>query len=222
MKNKKILCVLAIAVTTVSLIGCSDKKSATKNSDDQLVVAQSNDKSDEVIDISQNLDMIKKYDSINALKNDAEVIFKGTVLESKSYRSGEGILTEYKFKIEKDYKNTDAGKEITIVSAGGEVSYDEYMEGKDSKENLKDFEPNIPQEKLKKSKIRININGSKMMEKGKSYVIFANTQPVGNNKNMYCVLNVYEGEFGIDKDTITNKALKYSESISEFEKELIK
>jgi len=142
-------------------------------------------------------------------------------LDTTSYVSGPGVLTEYKLKVSKSYNNNaKAGDIVTIASSGGIVDYEEYS--KINGNNDKDFEKNISKDNLKNTKIKMTIGDNDLIEKSKEYIIFANTKKVSLNKKMYCTLNVYQGQFNLDttNNRVINKSLEYNKSINEFEKEI--
>lgn len=188
-------------------------------SNNKISTDSQNKQNNTIFNVHLDMDMKKSYDNIDSLKKDAEIIVRGTVLDTKSYMSGPGVITEFKLKVNKAFNdNAKVGDVLTIATAGGTISYEDYSKIASNKENIKDFEKNKPIQNSKNSKVKISIGKNDLIETGKDYIIFANTQPISADKKMYCTLNINEGQFEVTNKKAENKALKYSKNIDNFEK----
>ncbi|MFW2491753.1 hypothetical protein ACN077_24830 [Clostridium chromiireducens] len=224
MKRNIIVALLLVAVSIVGIGIEYSNKTTTNNISNNVVAtnASNNEQSDDVINVQLKADSIKNYDSVESLKKDAEIIVKGTVLDTNSYMSGPGVITEYKLKVSKSYNNkAQVGDILTIATAGGTVSYNEYA--KNHEGSAKKSAKNISTEKLQNAKVKVKFDGNDLIEEGKEYVIFANTKKVlegEKEKEMYCSLNISAGQFEINDNKGINKTLKYNKNIETLEKEI--
>lgn len=248
MKKNLVTILLLLSISTM-FIGCgANNKIENTETNNNIIATDTSSNAtnaDNVITMTKEMDYIKSYDNVKALKKDAQIIVKGEVTETNSYASDSTIITEFKLKVDKSYNNNSkVGDTLTIATAGGTVSFNEYakynnddpfvIEKKNSKENLQN------------AKVTMKFQNSDLIQKGKDYIIFANKQPVlegETHKKMYCSLNVGEGQFEVmtNKETnsvslassdsvktletnnrVINNSLKYNKDIQTFEKEIDK
>lgn len=177
---------------------------------------------DELITVKSNLDLMKMYDNIDDLSGDAELIVKRKVAETNSYVSGPGIITEFKLEVDDAYKGASKGDMITLISPGGIVTYDEYKSI--AEENIKSFEKQLSNKDLSRMKVKNIMGENELITKGKEYVIFAKKETVidknSEEKTMYCILNIAQGQFEVNKDNITNKAFSYKGTAVDLENDI--
>lgn len=225
--KKKIILTFLIAIVISTIYGISTKNKYKDNVNENKIPTNKvvsnieNEQNNIMFTIHTDMLLVKPHKDIKSLKEDSEIIVRGVVLDTTSYISGPGVITEYKFKVNKSYNNNaKTGDIITIATGGGIVDYEEYK--KIEYVTQKDFEQYVPLN----AKIKITMGENNLIEKSKEYIIFANTQQVEENgeiKKMYFSINSSEGQF--DLDTINNKlvnlSLNYNKSIDEFEKEIL-
>ena len=226
--KKNIITSLIILSLSITTIGCSNpqkvvsSKLTTDRSDNITTKTQESKNDNDLLTLDIKMDFTKSYDSINSLKNDSEIIVKGTVIDSKSYMSGSVIITEFKLKVEKSYnKILKDGEIVTIATSGGIVNYSDYLK-ENGENNIKDFEKDIVKKNLNNPKIKMTIGKNNLIEIGKRYIIFANTQQISPNKKMYCTINVNQGQFELINNNALNNELNYSKTENNLEKEINK
>lgn len=203
MNKKKLIIFLIIGCIGAGTIYGIVKKSNSEGSNDKsntTILSENLNKTEEVkdkqeiIDIKLNPDKVKTYNNVESLANDAEIIVKGTVLEATSYMLGPCAITEYKLKVNTAYKNANEGDVITLAVAGGTVPYEEYLNSSaDKSKDIKSFEKNTSEEKIKNAKIKMTMGENDLIQIGKEYAIFAKMDKISEDKSMYCTLNVDEG-----------------------------
>ena len=184
-----------------------DEKNTSDNKEEQNII----------LNIKQSPDLNKGYFDVKGCAIDSDIIVRGTVTEINSYLSGPGVVSEYKVKVEKGYKNANEGDIISIICAGGIVLYDEYMNyGDRREESKKDFETkdNISEAELSKSKVKVQLGENDLPEVGKEYIIFAKNKKMSSGEYKYCVLTGFEGQFEVKNKKVSNNALKYKKDIS--------
>lgn len=224
MKKNSIILLLLVIICMVG-IGCSNgAKTAIntnkKNQSNEVTTANINKQANEIINVHVNMDLIKSYNTIASLKKNSEIMVQGSIIDATSYISGPGVITEYKLKVLKSYNNTaKIGDVVTIATGGGIVSYEEFLKIDNNKDTIKNFEKDLPKENLINAKVKMTLGDNDLMEIGKEYLIFANTQQI-KNKKMYCVINSYEGQFEVINNKVINKALNYNKSIENLDQEI--
>lgn len=228
MNKKALIIVSTILISTISIgyytikSDNSNKILETSKSIESNDLSNTENLDDELITVKSNVDLMKMYDNIDDLSDDAELIVKGKVIETNSYVSGPGIITEFKLKVDDAYKGANGGDVITLVSPGGIVTYDEYKNI--AEENIKSFEKKLSNKELSKMKVRNIMGENELITKGKEYVIFAKKEIVidknSEEKTMYCILNMDQGQFEINNDNITNKTFSYKGKAADLEKNI--
>jgi len=186
---------------------------------DSFIVGEEDE---EIMDVVVNMDSDINYDNIESMVNDADIIIKGVVISTSSYKRDIYVLTENKILVEEAFGNAEVGDTITIISAGGVISYGEYQNQSD--ENKKDFEEGDFEEVPADRKVRVQMGANDVITKGKTYIIFAQKNQVldcnGNQKEEYCVLNIDQGQFEVCNDIVINKTFTEKYDLEELEEKI--
>lgn len=145
--------------------------------------------------ITSKADLKESYSDIESLSNNAEIIIEGEVLNTKSYFSGPGVVTEYKIKVENSYKgNFNGGDTVELLGAGGVVNLYDLINFNGGLKDFekKEFEKMTDQEK-KSKKIKYSFGEAPVVQAGNKFIIFAKKEKVADNKEMYGALGIYQG-----------------------------
>lgn len=136
---KKLSAFLICSALLIGISGCSSdnqevsEKPKVNTTENEVV--QQNEKGkysidDKIIEtVNSNADLIVAYKTLDDLANAAEIIVEGKVLETNSYVSGPGVVTEFTLEVsETFYGPTEKDSKITFINAGGIVPYAEAKE----------------------------------------------------------------------------------------------
>lgn len=154
--------------------------------------------------ITSKVDLKDNYSTIESLVDAAEIIIEGEVINTKSYFSGPGVVTEYKIKIGNSYKgNYKSGDTVELLGAGGVISLYDLI---NFNGGLKDFEKkefeNMTDQEKKIKKIKYSFRDAPVVQVNNNYIIFAKKEMVDNNKEVYGALGVYQGLVEIEDNNV--------------------
>ena len=167
--------------------------------------------------VSVTADSLTNYETIKNLKEASELIIRGEVLNKNSYMNGPSAITENKIKIIESYSdNAKAGDIVTVVSAGGTITYEEYSSVNGEIE--KEF---VDPKTLKGEELELSFEGGESLEIGKEYIIFASMQKIdAQGTKKYCIEGINQGLFKINGNTISNNYLSYTKDIKSFNSDM--
>jgi len=203
MKRKLIYLNITIIVVLSTFLFSYQSDGTTK------AVAQDKTVNPFKIDDSQQYDIIdsqnllkKIYKNINQLKEDADLIIEGKVINTKSEMYQQHVpITLSQIEIDEVYKtdnsNVVKGTNVCVIDEGGVVSKEDMIE------IYKDKFPNKPinPDEFKSSKF--TNDGISPMEMGEHVIVFAKKFTGKTSKeNCYIVLGAYQGKFKIENDNI--------------------
>ena len=117
--------------------------------------------------------------------------------------NGPSAITENKIKIIESYSdNAKAGDIVTVVSAGGTITYEEYSSVNGEIE--KEF---VDPKTLNGEELDLSFEGGESLEIGKEYIIFASMQKIdAQGTKKYCIEGINQGLFKINGNKVSSSA----------------
>lgn len=168
---KKFYLVLTVSVVAIGICvgGYALKSNNTVLSGNNNIVNKSS--ADTLLTIDSKADMTgPAYDSIKSLKDGADIIIKGTVIDANSFERETKTLTKSHIRVDKSYKgDVKVGDTLTFVEAGGITYFQNLRE--ETKAKL-EANGKISVEEKKKP-IKVTLNGVSPVAKDENVLLYA-------------------------------------------------
>ena len=212
--KKSVLCILFLAISVSSLIGCNSKEATINNKDSNIVSSDeqkdgvsSNEQTDgtkeeelQVSDMSAKL--VNTYKTIDEINNDSTLAVMGTVIHNEYLDYGGLTFTLSEFKVDKVIKgNMKNGDTIKVLQSGGisEVKYNEA--------DAKSFEDPKEVENYLKDKIGKNfettIEGVKVLKEDTNAILLLEEYDGPIVEDAYVGTGDFQGRFILNQNQKT-------------------
>jgi len=197
---KKILSILLITFLILSITGCSKNETSFTTVTSQQEIVSNIEDNDIILNINCKPDNIYDFTDEGVLNEKSDIIFKGLLINKKSYVIENGIVkTDYYFNISTLIKGDYISQQITVTDIGGIVPYKEYA--KVAKLN-KNFENDISEAIKEKGEIKYTFDGAPLLDLNAEYNIYCLKYDISGN-TFYSPLGNYQGIFSLNASTQT-------------------
>lgn len=207
--KKSILCILFLAISVSTFVGCNAKDTVVNNKDSNIVSSKNTAVNNKDINstVEENLPtanisgkLVNQYKTLDEINNDSELVVMGTIIENEYVEYGGLTFTLSKFKIDNVVKGTvNVGDIIKVLQTGG------ISEVKSNKTDVKSFEdPKEVEKNLKDNvgkKYETTIEGVKVLKENNSAVLLLQKYDGPITKDSYVCTGDFQGRFLVDQKT---------------------